>query len=338
MTSVLRKAGHEVHGIDIGLFDGCDFGRVGEGVAQLDLDVRDVQSAHLSGYDAVIHLAGLSDDGACDLRPELTRQINLDATIHLALSCKRAGVGMFLFASSCSVYGRDSGQLWTERDQPSPISLYAKTKLDAEFVLRKLADESFSPVILRNATVYGVSPRLRLDLVTNEFVATAAVHGRVEMRSVGTAWRPLVHVEDLARGYASVLAAPRTCIHNQTFNVVGKDGNIRIIDLADTVVEHVANSTRRILQQSIDPRSYRVCGEKLRRVVPGASPCWSLAGGIRQLREAITAASLSPGELRSDRYRRVLRLKNLMGRGVLNAQLRRAKQTRCETSESIAAA
>lgn len=338
MTSVLSEAGHDVHGLDVGLFEGCDFGRVGDDVARLDLDIRDVHSGHLAHYDAVVHLAGLSDDGACDLRPELTRQINLDATIQLALACKRAGVGVFLFASTCSVYGRDSGKLWTERDQPCPISLYAKTKLDAEFVIRKLADESFSPVILRNATVYGVSPRLRLDLVANEFVATAAVYGRVEMRSVGTAWRPLVHVEDLARVYASVLAAPRARVHNQIFNVVGKEGNIRIIDLADTVVEHVANSTRRVLQQSIDPRSYRVCGEKLRRALPGPSPSWSLEAGIRQLREAITASSLSPGELRSDRYRRVLRLKNLIGRGVLNAQLRRVKQAHPQTSESIAAA
>lgn len=338
MTSVLRHAGHDVCGLDTDLFGGCDFGRTREHVPRINMDIRDVHPTDIAGFDAVIHLAALSDDSACDLAPELTRSINLDATVRLAIASKRAGAGLFLFASSCSVYGRDRGRLLIEGDQPNPLSRYARSKLEAEAALGELADETFSPVMLRNATVFGVSPRLRLDLVVNDFVTSAALTGRVGMRSVGTAWRPLVHVADLATAYAGVLAAPRARIHNQVFNVVGDGCNVRVIDLADKVVEQVSHSTRVVLENVVDPRSYRVSGEKLLRALSGNPFSWSLEGGIRQLREAFASAGLSPGDARSDRYRRVLRLKHLMGRGALDPMLRWTRCRRVGRAKTTAAA
>ena len=325
MTTVLQHARFEVVGLDCDLFRGCDFGRVRDSVPSFDFDLRDVEFADLLSFDAVVHLAALSDDASGELDPRLTDAINHDATVRLAECCKKAQVSRFLFASSCSVYGRGGSGLLDEGGVGRGLTRYAASKLRCERELTRLADRSFSPVVLRNATVYGVSPRLRLDLVVNDFVASAVTTGRVMMKSMGGAWRPLVHVEDLARVYATVLTAPDDLVHDQIFNVVPADENHRVIDVADTVTDHVPRSTRAAAGGAFDERSYRVDGSKLHRTFPDLRFRWTLPVGIRQLREAMHNAGLTPGDWRSDRYRRVIRLARLLESGELSPDLRFAE-------------
>lgn len=323
MTTVLQHARFEVVGLDCDLYRGCDFGRVQDAVPSFDFDVRDVEFADLLSFDAVIHLAALPDDASGELDPRLTDAVNYEATVRLAECCKKAQVSRFIFASSCSVYGRGGNGALDERGSGRGLSRYAASKLRCERELTGLADSAFSPVIMRNAMVYGVSPRLRLDLVVNDFVASAATTGRVMMKTMGGAWRPLVHVEDLARVYATVLMAPDELVHNEIFNVVPGDENYRVIDVADTVTEHIPRSARAAAAGVFDERSYRVDGSKLRRAFPDLRFHWTLPVGIRQLREAMTNAGLTPGDWRSDRHRRVMRLARLLESGELSADLRR---------------
>lgn len=329
MTTVLERAGHDVIGLDCDLYAGCDFGRPAGIVACLDCDLRDVEPAALGSFDAVIHLAALSDDATTDCRTELADEINYHATIRLAKSCKRAGVPRFLFASSCGVYGRGSIELLPEHGAVNPLSRYAELKLRCEREIAGLADHTFTPVFLRNATVYGVSPRLRLDLVVNDFAFAALLLGRITMRSAGAAWRPFVHVEDLARVYLSVLTTPIDIVHNEVFNIVGEAENYRVIDIADMVAELLPECTRCSANEAFDQRSYRVDGAKLARILPHARFRWTLSRGIRQLFSAARAAGTTPGDWRSDRYRRAPRLQALLERGELDASLRRAAPTLC---------
>jgi nucleoside-diphosphate-sugar epimerase len=325
MTTVLRHARFDVVGLDCDLYRGCDFGRIHDPVPAFDFDLREVEFTDLLSFDAVIHLAALSDDASGEIDPQLTEAVNYEATVRLAECCKKANVSRFLFASSCSVYGRGGSGPLDERGSGRRLSRYAGSKLRCERALARLADHAFTPVFLRNATVYGVSPRLRLDLVVNDFVGSAVTTGQVKMKTVGSAWRPLIHVEDLARVYAVVLVARDELVHNETFNVVPGDENYRVIDVADVVTEHVPRSTRAVSGGVFDERSYRVDGSKLRRTFPDLRFRWTLPVGIRQLRNAMTNAGLTPGDWRSDRYRRVMRLSRLLESGELSPDLRRAE-------------
>ena len=325
MNNVLHNARFDVVGLDCDWYRDCDFGRVRDIVPSFGHDLRDVEFTDLLSFDAVVHLAALSDDPLGHMNPQLTDEINCAATVRLAECCKKAQVSRFLFASTCSVYGRGGGGPVDEHRTGRGLSPYAESKLRCERELTRLADSSFSPIILRNATVYGVSPRLRLDLVVNDFVASAVTTGRVTMRTVGSAWRPLVHVEDLARVYTAVLMAPAEIVHGEIFNVVPADHNYRVVDLADTVTEHVPPSTRATPEDVFDERSYRVDGSKLHRTFPELCFRWNLPKGIRQLRDALTNAGLTAGDWRSDRYRRVLRLLRLLESGELGVDLRRSE-------------
>ncbi len=331
LTGVLRHARHEVVGLDCDLFSGCDFGRVRQEVPSFDTDLRDVEFADLLSFDAVIHLASLPDDRSGMLDPELTEQINFEATMRLAACCKQAQVSRFLFASSCAVYGRGGSDVLDEQSPVEPVTQYASAKLRCERELARLADDRFTPVFLRNATLYGVSPRLRLDIVVNDFVGAAVTTGRVAVKTAGRAWRPLLHVEDAARACAVVLAAPDETVSNQVFNVANGDENFRVIDVADTVTELVPHTTRTITSSVFDERSYRVSGAKLARTFPRFSFRWTLQSGIRQLYTAMLGAGMTPGDWRSDRYRRLLRLSTLLERGQTDLELHKRSPQGCLT-------
>lgn len=324
LTRVLQHARFDVVGLDSDWFRGCDFGRVRDDVPCFDCDVRDIEFADLLSFDAVVHLAALSDDACGSIHPGLTRQINTEATQRLAECCKQAGVKRFVFASSCSVYGRTARYGVDERGPVAPLSPYASSKLLAEQAVLSLADADFSPVCLRHATVYGVSPRLRLDLVVNDFVGAAVTAGRIAMRTKGIAWRPFVHVGDLARAYVTILTAPTERIHGQVFNIVAPQENHRIIDVADIVVDRVPRTSRVAAHGSRDERSYAVDGAKFARVFPDFSYRWSLPIGVTQLRSAMLNAGLTPTDWRSDLFRRQLRLKSMIERGNIGADLRQA--------------
>jgi nucleoside-diphosphate-sugar epimerase len=322
LTCVLRHRRFEVVGLDSDLYAGCDFGRIEESVPGYDMDVRDIEFTDLLSFDAVVHLAGLTDDACCELAPRLTEEINVEATLRLARCCKEAGVSRFVYASSASVYGCCNRCETTEEDPAKPLSNYALSKYICEQELKRMADGYFTPVLLRAATVYGVSPRLRVDTVVNDFVASAAARHHVTMQTPGQAWRPLVHVEDLAQAYAAILLLPDEQVHCQAFNVVRPGENYRVIDIADEVVGLVPFCTRERPEHGFDRRSYRMDGSKLERTCPRLNMRWNLPLGVRQLYNAMTHAGMTPGEWRSERYRRVMRLKGMLERGQLDESLR----------------
>ncbi len=322
VASVLRHARYDVVGLDCDFFRGCDFGRVQDDIPSFDTDLRQVESTDLLSFDAVVHLAGLSDHETNALGADLGREINLDATVRLAECAKKANVQRFVFASTCAVYGHGGDTPLTELDLPSPLSPYAEQKLAAEKTLRRMADADFVPVFVRCGTVFGVSPRLRVDTVVNDFVGSVICHGRLEMKTAGRAWRPLIHVEDVARAYAAVLTAPDDVVASEVFNAAVSEENYRVIDIADAVVEQFGNCPRHTNPTIFDKRSYRVSGEKLARLFPKHRPRWTLSAGIRQLRSAMESAGFTPSDWRGDRYRRASHLQRAMETGALDAALR----------------
>ncbi|MBC7172328.1 MAG: SDR family oxidoreductase, partial [Polyangiaceae bacterium] len=208
LAPMLEAAGHEVHGLDSDIFERCTFGAPPREIPWTRKDIRDVELRDVEGFDAVIHLAGLSNDPLGDLDPALTYEINHHATVRLAELARRAGVHRFLFSSSCSNYGASDGEsILDEESELRPVTPYGKAKALAEQDLAALADSRFCPVYLRNATAYGVSPRLRFDLVLNNLVAWAHTTGAVHLKSDGSAWRPLVHIEDISRAFLALLTA-----------------------------------------------------------------------------------------------------------------------------------
>lgn len=322
LTSVLKQARHDVVGLDSDLYAGCEFGRTRDDVPSFDIDLRDIEFTDLLSFDAVIHLAALPEDFDDAIDPEMTRAVNCTATLRLAECCRQAGVGRFLFASTCAVYGASGGEPQNEESATNPISAYARSKAFAERRLLELADSTFAPVILRNATVYGVSPRMRLDTVVNDFVGSAVTRGRVEVQTDGRGWRPLIHVEDLARAYAGVLIAPAKSVDRRILNVCITEENYRIVDVADVVADLSPACERTVCASTRDRRSYFVEGVKLRRALPGFTWRWTLPQGVRQLRAAMIGAGLTGGDWRSNRYRRRLHLLHSMERGDVSRDLR----------------
>ena len=309
MTGVLMDAGFEVVGLDSYLYSECTFGPEVPDIPALHMDVRDVQAEDLEGFDAICHLAGISNDPVGDLIEEVTYEVNHLASVRLARLAKQAGVGRFVFSSSCSIYGASPGGIVTEESPINPVTPYGWSKIKVEEDLKALADDSFSPIFLRNATAYGASPRLRADLVINNLVGYAVLQGRVLMKSDGSPWRPLIHIEDISRAFAAVLVAPREKVHAEVLNVAVPGENYQIRDIA-AIVEKVVPESRITLADQAGPdiRDYRVDPGKILANVPDFKPKWDVESGVEEMYEAFTRY----GTREDDFLFRLLRIKWLL--------------------------
>jgi nucleoside-diphosphate-sugar epimerase len=325
LVPLLRAHDHEVVGLDTSLFGGSSFGPPPEPVESLHLDIRDVEPDHLAGFDAVIHLAALSNDPLGDLDPETTYDINHRGTIAVARAAKAAGVERFLFSSSCSLYGAQGDDLLDEGATFNPVTPYGESKVLSERDLRALADEDFSPSYLRHATAYGMSPRLRGDLVVNNLVGYACTTGEVLMKSDGTPWRPLVHVEDIARAFVAVLEADRQVVHDEAFNVGRTEESYQVRDIA-AIVERAVPGSRIAFTADAGPdlRNYRVGCDKLPALVPAFRPEWTVPAGVEELRDAYVEHGLTLEQLTGPTLQRIRSVVGMQERGELDRALRRA--------------
>jgi nucleoside-diphosphate-sugar epimerase len=325
MTRFLQQHSYKVRGLDTDFYENCYlYSPESRPSDMIKKDIRDVGEEDLDGVSAIIHLAALSNDPVGALNPELTHEINCVASEKLARLAKKRGIGKFIFSSSCSLYGisTDDRPL-TEEGRLNPITAYAKAKVDTEKALAVLASDTFHPVFMRNSTVYGLSPCLRLDLVVNNLVAWAYTTGRVVVMSDGTPWRPIIHVEDLCRAFLTVLEAPVAKIHNQAFNVGIDEENYQVKDIARKIEILVPHSTVEILNKSeSDERSYRVDFSKVKKVLPGFKPVWNLSLGIKEIYKAYREFGLKKEDLKSEKFFRVRWIKHLMEQKKLNDSLR----------------
>jgi nucleoside-diphosphate-sugar epimerase len=331
LVSLLRESGHEVVGLDSGLFRDCTFGPEAIQVPSMSKDIRDVVASELEGFDAVLHLAGISNDPLGDLNPECTLEINHRASVRLAEKAKEAGVPRFIFSSSCSTYGAAGDDLLDEQAEFNPVTSYGVSKVRVEQDVARLADDNFSPIFLRNATAYGVSCRLRADLVLNNLVGWAFTTGRVLIKSDGTPWRPIVHIEDISRAFVAALEAPRQAVHGEAFNVGITEENYRVRELAEIVRETVPNCRVEYAEGAgPDKRCYRVDCSKVRKILPGFKPQWNARRGAEQLYRAYREIGLTLEDLEGAKYMRIQRVRLLQESGCLDSMLRWVHQSSAE--------
>lgn len=321
LCPILREHGHTVRGLDTGYFEGCDFGSPPMPFESLRRDVRDITAFDLHGIDAVVHLAALSNDPMGALDPRLTDDVNHRGSVRLAELARAAGVQRFIFSSSCSMYGVGNGSALNEEAPFNPVSAYAQSKVDSERGISALATDTFSPVFLRNATAYGVSPRMRVDLVLSNLVGWAMTTGEIRIMSDGSPWRPLVHIRDIAAAVAASLVAPRDTVHNQAFNVGRERDNYQIRDIADVVHDAVPGS-KVIYAGSGEPdrRSYRVDFSKISRL-PGFSPTWTVERGVAETYDAFQQRRLDLSEFEGRKYIRLKQVRYLCDQGYLGPDL-----------------
>jgi nucleoside-diphosphate-sugar epimerase len=323
MVPMLLERGHEVVGLDSDLYERCNFGHFMDNVPFIKKDLRDIEISDLDGYDAVVHLAGLSNDPLGNLNPQLTYEINYLGSLHLARLAKKAGIRRFVFSSSCSNYGASGENMIDEGAEFKPVTPYGRSKVFVERDVFKLADSRFSPTFLRNATAYGLSPRLRFDLVLNNLVAWAFTTGQVHLKSDGTPWRPIVHIEDISLACIAVLNAPLELVHNEAFNVGITDENYQMRDLAEIVKETVPGSRVDFAEGAgPDKRCYRVDCGKLKHTLPEYKPVWNARRGAKQLYEAYQNIGLRLEDFEGPRYRRIDHIKELISNGNLSTDLR----------------
>jgi nucleoside-diphosphate-sugar epimerase len=321
---VLQSAGYEVTGLDIDLFAGSDFGELSAEIPEVRKDIRNLTRADLDGFDAVFHLAALSNDPLGNLDADLTYSINHRASVRLAELAKEAGVKRFLFSSSCSTYGAAASEdLLDETARFNPVTPYGRSKVLVEQDVVKLAGANFCPTFLRNATAYGVSPRLRFDLVLNNLVAWAYASGRIYMKSDGTPWRPIVHIADISRAFIAVLKAPMDLVNGEAFNVGRSDENYQIRELAEIVNETVPGCKIEYAKDgSPDTRCYRVDFSKINRVLPEFKPQWTARKGAKELYDAVRQAGLQLEDFEGPRYKRISHIQELLKSGRLDSNLR----------------
>jgi nucleoside-diphosphate-sugar epimerase len=313
LAPALLEKGHDVTGLDTGFYNtGWLYHGVTRGPAYLVKDVRQITAEDLAGYEAVVHMAELSNDPLGQLKPEITYQINHEASVALAQACKRAGVERFVYTSSCSVYGVGSDEFKTEESELRPQTAYAECKARVERDVSALADDSFSPTFLRNATAFGASPRMRFDLVLNNLSGLAWTTGEIAMVSDGTPWRPLVHILDIAEAVACVLAAPRSVVHNQIFNVGSTEQNYRVREIAEIVADIFPGCSTSFGTRDQDNRSYRVSFDKISAGLPGFRCRYDAASGARQLRQVFERIGLTREDFEGKNYTRLKQLNYLI--------------------------
>lgn len=323
LAPMLRDAGHDVVGLDTFFYRGCDLGDETEFLPALTRDLRDVTAGDLEGFDAIVHLAALSNDPLGDLRAGWTYAINRDGTVALARAAKTAGIARFVFASSCSMYGAAEGDSpLDESSRLRPLTPYAESKVAAEHALQELAGDGFAPVAMRNATAYGVSPRLRLDIVLNNLVAWAHTTGSIRLQSDGTSWRPLVHIRDIAKATLALLEAEPDSVQGEAFNIGSDEQNYKIRELAELVHERLPRCVVTFADgASPDPRSYRVDFSKFATTFPDCSFDWTAKLGVDELVDAYEAARLTLEDFEGHRFIRLKQLTRLLESGALDEDL-----------------
>jgi nucleoside-diphosphate-sugar epimerase len=318
LVPFLQSAGHEVVGLDVGWYDGCDFGTRPTDYEQRTGDIRDQRPEDLEGFDAVVHLAAISNDPIGHLNPGATYSVNAEGAIHMARVAKEAGVGRFLFSSSCSLYGAGGDAPVAEDGQMNPVTPYGESKVMAEQGISSLADDTFSPSYLRNATAYGSSPRLRADIVVNNLTGTAFTQGEIRLQSDGTPWRPLVHVEDICRAFLAVLEAPADVVRDQAFNVGRDEDVVQIRTIAEQVQQITGAPVTFAEGAGPDTRNYRVDFGKIRTVLPAYEPAWTVPDGIVEIWKDAQTYGLRADDFDGPRFVRLKRIQQLAAEGRLD--------------------
>lgn len=323
LVPMLIESGYDVVGLDSGYFDDCLYAGVEADITYIKKDIRDVELSDVEGFDSVIHLAGLSNDPMGDFNPEITYDINHRATVKLGKLAKQAGVRRFLFSSSCSTYGSAGQEFIDETAGFNPQTPYGESKVFAERDLLALADDNFSPIFLRNATAYGMSPRIRFDLVLNNLVAWAVTTRKVFLKSDGSAWRPIVHIADISRAFIALMEAPLAVVRGKAYNVGQTSENYRVRDIATIVGEVVPNCEVAFADgASVDSRNYRVNCDLIKKEVPAFKPIWTARKAAEEIYEAISRQGLKLEEFEGEKFMRLARLKKHIADGDMDAELR----------------
>jgi nucleoside-diphosphate-sugar epimerase len=312
LVDVLKQAGHHVTGCDIGLYDGCAWETIVTPDYNLRKDVRNLTASDVDGHDVICHLAAISNDPMGDLDPNITLSINRDSSIHLAKIAKKAGVGRYLFSGSCSVYGKGEKMDLSEGDPLNPLTTYAKSKIETEAGVSPLADDNFTPVFLRNATAYGHSPMLRVDLVVNNLLASALAYNEIRIQSDGSPWRPLIHCRDIARAFVACAEAPRQAVHNKAINIGGNHENYQVKDVAKQVERLIPQATVAFTGEvGEDPRNYRVNFDLLGKLLPEFNLAYTLESGMEELHAKMVVHNFNAKDFEGDKF---VRIRTLRGR------------------------